>query len=389
MISGDDHQGHATMTQPVQYQLGRFPPVELDWSRLIPLLGPASTAVGRYDASLMAIPNASVLLAPLTMQEAVLSSRIEGTQATIEEVLQFEAARSDASLSPAKRADIEEVLNYRRAMAQAVDLMRELPICNRLIKSLHETLLAGVHGHDKARGQFRTIQNYIAFQGQPIEAARCIPITPEQVEAGMRQWEQYVHSQTADVLVQLAIIHAEFEALHPFLDGNGRIGRMLIPLFLFERKVLHEPMFYLSEYLEAHRSEYYDRLLAVSRDDDWTGWCEFFLRAIREQAVRNEARVRRIFDLYQQRKRSIIELTHSQYAIWALDYIFSNPIFNSSQFTETTRIPGATSRRILSVLVNNGLVTTVREGGGQRPATFAFTELLDITEAVWELDDHR
>jgi Fic family protein len=376
------------MTQPVHYHVGRFPPTDLDWSRLIPLLGPASAAVARYDALLLAIPNASVLLAPLSVQEAVLSSRIEGTQATIGEVLQFEAAASDASLSPAKRADIEEVLNYRRAMGQAVDLMRELPICNRLIRSLHETLLAGVRGHDKARGQFRTIQNYIALRGQPIEAARYIPITPDLLEDGMRQWEQYVHSQTVDVLVQLAIVHAEFEALHPFLDGNGRIGRMLIPLFLFDRKVLQEPMFYLSEYLEAHRSEYYDRLLAVSRDDDWTGWCEFFLRATQQQAARNEARVRKIFNLYQQRKEWIIEQTRSPYAIWALDFIFSNPIFNASEFIEESRAPRTTARRILTVLVDSGLFASTREGVGRRPAIFAYTELLEITDGVGDFDDH-
>jgi Fic family protein len=344
--------------------------------------------VGRYDASLIVIPNASVLLAPLTMQEAVLSSRIEGTQATIEEVLQFEAAASEALLSPAKRADIEEVLNYRRAMGQAVDLMSELPICNRLIKSLHETLLAGVRGHNKARGQFRTIQNYIGLHGQPIEAARYIPIAPEQLEDGMHQWEQYVHSETADVLVQLALVHAEFEALHPFLDGNGRIGRMLIPLFLYERKVLQDPMFYLSEYLEAHRSEYYDRLLAVSRDDDWTGWCEFFLRATREQAARNEARVRQIFDLYQQRKEWIIQQTRSPYAIWALDFIFSNPIFNASEFIEKTRASRAAANRILNILVSAGLFETIQSGVGRRPAIYAYSELLDITEGVRAVEDH-
>ncbi|HVB64933.1 MAG TPA: Fic/DOC family N-terminal domain-containing protein [Nitrolancea sp.] len=376
------------MSQPTTYHVGRFPPANLDWSRLIPLLGPASAAVARYDASLIAIPNAAVLLAPLTMQEAVLSSRIEGTQATIEEVLQFEAADSDASLSPEKRADIEEVLNYRRAMGQAVDLMRELPICNRLIKALHETLLSGVRGHDKARGAFRTYQNYIGVYGRPIEEARFIPIAPEQLEAGMSRWEQYVHSATPDVLVQLAIVHAEFEMLHPFLDGNGRIGRMLIPLFLYERNVLREPMFYLSEYLEAHRSEYYDRLLAVSRDDDWTGWCEFFLRATRQQAAHNEARVRRIFDLYQHRKEWIIEQTRSPYAIWALDFIFSNPIFNASQFVKASRAPRATAHRILDVLVSADLFATVQDGKGRRPTVFAYTELLDITEGVRDVDDH-
>src|SRR5262249_2511486 len=132
----------------------------------------------------------------------------------------------------------------------------------------------------------------------------------------------------------LAIVHAEFESLHPFLDGNGRIGRMLIPLFLFDRKLLHAPMFYLSEYLEAHRQEYYDRLLAVSRDGDWTGWCRFFLQALQTQAAENENKARRILDLYQRRKDWIVERTHSQFAIRALDFLFGTPIFNTSDFIE-------------------------------------------------------
>lgn len=268
------------MSAPVRYQAGYFPPTLLDWPRLIPLLGPASAALAHYDAFLLAIPNAAVLLSPLTTQEAVLSSRIEGTQATIGEVLQYEAAGAADELSDRKREDIEEVLNYRRAMRQAVERMNDLPLCNRLIRELHGTLMAGVRGDDKSPGEFRGIQNYVAPPGRTIEQARFIPIAPGFLQDGMSRWEQYIHSTELDVLVQLALIHAEFEALHPLLDGNGRIGRMLIPLFLYDRKLLHEPMFYMSEYLEANRPEYYDRLLAVSRDNDWTGWCEFFLRAV-------------------------------------------------------------------------------------------------------------
>jgi Fic family protein len=368
------------MTKPVTYHLGKFPPLEFDWPKLIPLLGPASAALARYDALLMAIPNAGVLLSPLTTQEAVLSSRIEGTQATIGEVLEYEAIGAEDSFSPEKRADIEEVLNYRRAMRQAVKLMEKLPLCNRLLKELHQTLLSGVRGHDKARGKFRIIQNYIGVYGRPIEEARFVPLAPEHLEVGMAQWEKYVHSPTVDALVQMAIVHAEFESLHPFLDGNGRIGRMLIPLFLFDRKLLREPMFYLSEYLESHRQEYYDRLLAVSRDGDWTGWCHFFLNAVTRQAAENEKKARQILEMYRQRKDWIVEKTHSQHAIRALDFVFGTPIFNSSHFIESSKIPSPTARRILGVLSKTGLLKTVREGSGRRPAVFAFAELLKITE---------
>ena len=368
------------VVKPVAYHAGRFPPAGLDWSRLVPLVGPANAAIARYDGLLAAIPNAAVLLAPLTTQEAVLSSRIEGTQATMGEVLEYEAGANVDGVAPEKEADIEEVLNYRRALREAVELLKGLPLCGRLLKQIHTTLLAGVRGHDKGRGQYRRIQNYIGIQGRPIEEARFVPIAPDQVADGMGRWEKYLHGTESDVLVQLAIIHAEFESLHPFLDGNGRLGRMLIPLFLFERKLLHKPMFYLSEYLEARRQTYYDNLLAVSRDDDWTGWCEFFLQALTQQASQNDAKARQILDLYQSRKEWIVNATHSQHAMRALDFLFGNPIFSGSHFMELSRIPRPSAKRILKVCVEKKLVTTLQEASGRRPAVYRFPELLKITE---------
>jgi Fic family protein len=364
----------------VPYHTGQFPPTAFDWPQLIPLIGPANAALARYDGLLAAIPNAAVLLSPLTTQEAVLSSRIEGTQATMGEVLEYEAAGHDA-VDPARREDIEEVLNYRRAMRQATAEMERLPLCNRLIKNLHATLLAGVRGHDKARGEFRKIQNYLGVYGRPVEEARFIPIAPEVLDEGMARWERYLHAPEQDVLVQLAVVHAEFESLHPFLDGNGRIGRMLIPLYLSDRKLLQSPMFYLSEYLEANRKEYYDRLLTVSRDGDWTGWCRFFLEALHRQALANETKARKILALYQQKKDWIVDRTKSPHAIRALDFLFCTPIFKSLDFIDQAKIPQATARRILSLVSGpDGLLKTLRESGGRRPAVYAFRELLNMAE---------
>jgi Fic family protein len=289
------------------------------------------------------------------------------------------AGRADG-LDPQREADIHEVLNYRRAMRHATELLQNLPLCNRLIKSVHEKLLAGVRGHDRARCKFRTIQNHIGRDNN-IANARFVPIPPESLEAGMTRWESHLHEDAPDRLVQLAIIHAEFESLHPFLDGNGRIGRMLIPLFLFYRNLLHAPMFYLSEYLESNRQDYYDRLLAVSRDDDWTGWCTFFLEALTKQAAENESKTRQILGLYQRRKQWIVDKTHSQHAIRALDFFFSTPVFNSSDFIENSKIPDATARRILALITGEGgMLGTIRESSGRRPALYAFPELLNITE---------
>lgn len=368
------------MARPVRYHTGKFPPRRLDWERLIPLIGPANAALARYDGLLSAIPNADVLLSPLTTQEAVLSSAIEGTLATMGEVLEFEAGGATKQIDQKKVDDIQEILNYRRAMREAVDQLQRLPLCQRVIKHVHSVLLDGVRGHDKARGRYKPVPNYIGPTGSSLEQAKFIPIDPANVGEGMSRWEKYLHANAPDRLVQLAIVHAEFEALHPFLDGNGRVGRILIPLFLYERKLLHAPMFYLSEYLEANRQEYYDRLRSVSSKDDWTGWCRFFLEAIEKQARENDAKARRVLALYEEKKGWMVQATRSQYAIAALDFLFTQPVFSSSDFVARAGIPAPTARRILNLCRENGLLMAVREASGRRPAILAFPELLNIAE---------
>jgi len=368
------------MTSPVQYHYGKFPPTDIDWSRLIPLIGPANAALARYDGTLAAIPNASVLLSPLTTQEAVLSSRIEGTQATMGEVLEFEAEGESTKISQDRKADINEVLNYRKSMWHAVELLNELPLCQRVIKEAHRILLTGVRGYGKASGEYRKIPNWIGPPGCTIEEAKFVPISAEQLQEAMNKWEKYIHEDTPDHLVQLAIIHAEFEALHPFLDGNGRLGRMCVPLFMHKIGLIHAPMFYISAYFEKNRDEYYERLLVISRDDNWTGWCEFFLNAILHQARENQVKVSKILKLYEDKKNQIVELSHSQYSIHALDFIFSRPIFKSSDFTGINEIPTPTAKRILAILRDNGIFTILRESGGRRAAIYAFSELINIAE---------
>lgn len=362
----------------VRYHEGAFPPVELDWQRLIPLIGPANAAVARYEGVLHGILNAQVLLSPLTAQEAVLSSKIEGTQATLGEVLEFEAAEETASGE--KRDDIQEVMNYRRAMRHAVEMLKTLPLSQRVVRSTHEVLLAGVRGENKTPGEYRRMPNWIGPAGCLVEEARYVPPPATRVPDLMSTWEKYMHSQAPDKLVQLAIVHAEFESIHPFLDGNGRIGRLLVPLFLVEKQLLSSPDFYVSAYLEARREEYYDRLLAVSRDGDWTGWCAFFLAAMTEQARDNEAKAKAILALYQQKKDWIAERTRSQYAVRALDWFFNRPIFKTSDFVASSGIPKPTANRIVREVRDAGLLRELRPGSGRRAAILAFPELLNIAE---------
>ena len=259
--------------------------------------------------------------------------------------------------------------------------LNDIPLSNRVLLETHRVLLDSVRGHGKAAGAFRKIPNWIGPGGCTMETARYIPISADKLPEAMGHLELYMHEEkVSDKLVQLAIIHAEFEALHPFLDGNGRLGRMLVPLFLWQVGLIRAPMFYVSSYLESHREAYYDRLLAISRDNEWTGWCAFFLEAIIEQATENSDKATRILKLYNDKKTEMVDLTHSQYSLLALDWIFEQPIFSSSDFVESAGIPAPTARRILTVFRDTGLLKVLVVPSGRRAGVYAFAELLNIAE---------
>jgi len=368
------------VSAPVRYHDGGFPPPALAWDELVPHLGPASMAVARYDGTLAAVPNPAVLLSPITTQEAVLSSRIEGTQATFGEVLEFEAGEDSEDLPERRKEDINEILNYRRAMFEAERLLRSLPLSLRVVRRVHRVLMDGVRGQRRAPGNFRKVPNWIGPSGSPIEEARFIPISPEALRDGLSRWEEYIHADAPDRLVQVAVLHAEFEALHPFLDGNGRLGRMLVSLAMWQYGLIRRPMFYMSAFFERHRDEYDERLFAVSRDGEWTGWCRFFLEAVRSQADENQEKAQEILGLYDRLRPRVLDLTRSQYAIPGLDWIFQQPVFRSTQFVRGSQIPGSTARRLLRVFREGGVLEELRPASGRRPALFAFRELLNVAE---------
>ena len=368
--------------KPVLYHTGRFPPPTLDWQRLLPMIGPAHAAVASYEGMLYTMPNTSVLLSPLASQEAVLSNRIEGTHTTLTEVLTFEAEGDSSDESTPAKADMREVLNYRVALYTAIELMQEIPLSQRLVRRAHQELMQGVRGYDKDPGNYRRIPDscWIGPPGSTLETADFVPCPVEELPSAMNAWEFYMHEEAEDMLVQLAIVHAEFEAIHPFLDGNGRIGRLVVPLFMVSKNLLSHPHFYISEYLSLHRDEYYEGLMAVSRDDDWTGWCVFFLRALTEQARMNQSKVQAILDLYNERREWIVEETRSQYGGRALDWIFRTPIFRATYFVDDADIPKPTANRILRVLRDNGMLRVLSPSSGRRPAVLAFADLLNIAE---------
>ena len=366
---------------PVEYQVGAFPPEELDWAALAPLIGPASAGLGRYDGLLHSIPNAEVLLSPLAVREAVHSNRIEGTQTTVTAVLQFEAeGRLDDESTPA-RADQREVLNYRNALREANRLMAQGGgVSQWLIRGAHSVLMEGVRGRDKSPGQYRMLPAWIGRPGATHNEADYVACPYELIQGEMDAWESFLAAPWSDVIVQLAIVHAQFEAIHPFEDGNGRVGRLMLPLFLVANSVLSTPSFYLSGYLDQHRDEYVERLRAISRDADWTGWCAFFLRAVAEQAAVNQRQATAILDLYQDRKEWIPDVVKSQHAIRALDQLHATPIFTTPRFIADSGIPTATARRIVTVLRERGIIRELRPRSGRTPALMSYQELLDVAD---------
>ncbi|HWI84915.1 MAG TPA: Fic/DOC family N-terminal domain-containing protein, partial [Sphingomonas sp.] len=356
----------------------RLPLTELDWRGVLPLVGKANACLARYDGMLQTLHNPGVLLSPITANEAVLSSKIEGTQATLDEVLEADAGMLT---SEARRGDIEEITNYRDAVRLAEQSLAERPITLSLIKEVHQRLLQGVRGREKTPGAFREDQNWIGRAGDPIERARFIPPSPIVLKVELEHWEAYLHSKDEDPILQTALAHAQFEILHPFKDGNGRIGRMMIPLILHQRGALSRPMFYMSEFLESHRSEYYDRLLAITEQGDWRGWINFFLSGMIAQAESNLDKVKAIRDLYEETRRRVVELTHSQFAMATVDAFFTQPMLPAPSFELRAGFNNrASANGMLRQLEGAGIITRIREGSGRQPAVYAMPELINVAE---------
>src|SRR5205823_12369932 len=304
---------------------------------------------------------------------------MEGTRATLGDVLKFEAGAEVGEES--KRQDIQEIINYRQALQTAEGGLKKRPFNLNLLLQLHGSLLDSVRGRNKARGLFRTEQNWIGPPGSTIEEAQFVPPAPLFLKDHLDNWEKYYHGEERDPLVQLAIVHAQFEIIHPFLDGNGRLGRILVPLFLHEKQLLSRPMFYISSYLEANRDEYVDKLRDLGRPKSWDRWIEFFLRALTEQAKTNSATARAIMELDARLKTRLIELTHSRYAVPLLDHLFDQPIFQSGQLTRHRQMPSLpTVMQMLRRLRKAGILKTVRKASGRRAEIFAFVELLNLCE---------
>lgn len=362
----------------VQYHLGQFPP-ELDQGRLVPDLLAATDALARYDQMLQGMHNSEVFLAPLRGQEAIVSSRMEGTISTMDEILQLEAeyGEDDEDAAGEFRSETIETALYRRALNTAHrQLEAGRPLSESLLKSIHQQLLSFGRGADKSPGRYKQEQNYIGERGSRMVSF--VPIAPEQLASGMETLFSLIDDTRLPILLRTALAHAEFEALHPFEDGNGRVGRMLITLMLWRGGAITAPHFYISRYFEDNKDEYISRLREVSAQGNWVDWCSFFLTAVRHQAIQNLTVAQEIRDCYEAMKQCFAELLASKYSVTTLDYLFANPVFSNSRFTRSAGIPLATASRFTRLLLKEGLLETVREASGRRSATYRFEPLMKL-----------
>jgi Fic family protein len=356
-----------------------FPPKNINLSDVVALVGRANASLSRYDGLLESLVNPDVLLSPLVMKEAELSSRIEGTIATANEVYQQQAGEK---FTPEKDADIQEILNYRSTLRLAGRGIREASFSLHLLRQMHANLMQGVRGQDKNPGKFRNTQNWIGPRGCAQEEATYVPPSPLLINDLLEQFIAFanIKDDSLDPVVQSALIHAQFELIHPFDDGNGRIGRILIPLFLVRRGSIISPSLYLSGYLERNRNAYYQHLENISGKGDWFGWIKFFLEAVIQQSETNLVLIRKIIALYEHKKREISDLLHSDQAIYIVDMLFDTPVFRANELHRRLGIQRQRAAQYIRTLKNAGIIIELRPSRGRKPALLSFEDLWAITD---------
>lgn len=362
-------------SKAVKYHYDKFPPKNLNFGRILNNLISATEAISRFDQILKTLHNNEILLAPLRNQEAVISSRIEGTISTMDEIFQYEGTVDDEEKGV--KSDVIETILYQRTLKSAQKALEDgYEISTSFIKQMHQQLLSLGRGAAKSPGEFKKEQNYLADTVKRM--IQFVPISPEKLIDGLDALFLYLEESDDPALVKTALMHLEFEALHPFQDGNGRIGRMLITLFLWKQGILSQPHFYISGYLEENKSQYLGMMRKVSQTNDWEGWIQFFLVAVEKQAVKNLEVAESIRDLYEQMKINFNDFLSSKWSIIVLDFIFTNPIFRNNKFTRSTEIPAATAASITKKLIENDYLVLKEEAAGRRSALFSFEPLMRI-----------
>jgi Fic family protein len=350
-------------------------PPKIDYDqKLISLLSDADRQLGELSGTGRLLPNPYLLISPYVHREAVSSSRIEGTRASLDDLYFYEAAANEKP----RVDDVKEVRNYVLAMEHGLKLLDTLPISIRLIREIHQVLMQDVRGNQATPGELRRTQNWIGRPGSTPQTATIVPPPVGKMTIALRDWEKYLHSTPSEPpLIQCALMHLQFEAIHPFLDGNGRVGRLLITFFLIERKHLTQPLLYLSSYFEKHRAEYYARLLAVSQEGDWHGWLEFFLEGVVAQTADAIADSKRIVELNADYHNQIAQAKSvPETARRIVDEVFVNPFVSISGLGKKWELSFNSVKNGVNRLVELGILEEMP--GRQRNRLYVAKKLMEL-----------
>ena len=374
----DNRAGHLTTNLSGEMAYKSFVPTPLPpkpsielTEDMINLLIKANSQLAVLESLATRIPNVELFVSMYVRKEALMSSQIEGTQATLEDVL-------DPMIEANTNRNVADVVNYIKATEFAIKRLHELPLCNRLIKETHAVLMEGVRGQEKSPGEFRRSQNWIGGQGSTLKNARYIPPSPDDMIEAMSDLEKYINADDElDALIRAALIHYQFETIHPFLDGNGRVGRLLITLFLMEKKVLSTPALYISYFLKKNRVEYYDRMTEVRAKGNYEQWVAFFLRALLESAEDATATIDELIALHDKNAAVISGMGRAaKNAMLVFKYLEANPIIEIRKTAEALSITFNTASSAIKRLADAGIL--VQTTNASRNRTFAYEDYLNI-----------
>ena len=351
------------------------PPPLMD-NKMMSLVSRADRALGRLDGSIQTLPDANLFVFMYVRKEAVLSSQIEGTQSSLDDVLEAEA-RIFHKRHP---SDVEEVINYIHALNYGIKRLENLPVSVRLLREIHKLLLKGVRGAERQPGELRTSQNWIGPAGSLISDAVFVPPPPQEVPQTLSELERFIHSNTPDMpaLIKIGLAHAQFETIHPFLDGNGRIGRLLITLLLCDREVLQKPVLYISHYFKKQRETYYELLQSVRDKGDWEGWLKFFLTAVTEVASAATETARRIVTLRERDRSRIVSSFGRSTAngLKVLESLYSKPIISINDIVELTGLSFTAASQLMFRFLKHDILKEYT--GQKRNRLFRYEEYITI-----------
>jgi Fic family protein len=369
--------GHGGYSAFIPKPLPPDPPLIWD-EELARLLSLAERALGRLEGASDILPNPDLFVAMYVNKEAVQSSQIEGTQASLTDIIAFEAAAAE----PENPQDVEEVVSYIAALNYGLSRLDTLPISNRLIREMHQRLLDGVRGSDKDPGEFRRVQNLIGARGDTLKTARYVPPPPDEMQQALKELERFINSDDRlPPLITIGLVHAQFEAIHPFLDGNGRIGRLLITLYLCERQILRRPLLYLSYYINANRPEYYSLLQRIRDDGAWEDWLKFFLRGVYSVAQEATDTARAIVALRERHRTLILEALPraAGRGLHLLEYLYEHPITTARLVTQYEQVTPKAANQLIAKFERLGILQeTTHQGRNRR---FSYHEYLALFES--------